>query len=173
MMGGMLLRRAWLLPLLVALLATTAAAGASARVASARPACATADLVVWLDTQGSGAAGSVYYTLRFTNLSGHACTLFGFAGVSAIDLRGRRVGKAATRNPVRAHTVTLERGATARAVLQLVNVDNFPAAACRKVTAAGLRVYPPGQRAAKTIPFPFRACSRRAGPAFLHISPVK
>jgi hypothetical protein len=30
-----------------------------------------------MDTQGGGAAGSIYYTLEFTNLSGQACTLHG------------------------------------------------------------------------------------------------
>jgi Domain of unknown function (DUF4232) len=38
--------------------------------------------VVWLNTQADHAAGSSYYELEFTNLSGHACALQGFPGVS-------------------------------------------------------------------------------------------
>jgi hypothetical protein len=31
--------------------------------------------------------------------------------------------------------------------------------ACDPATAAGFRVYPPGQRASRLVPFPFRTCS--------------
>ena len=44
----------------------------TASTASATPMCATSKLVVWLDTRGSAAAGTSYYRLQFTNLSGHA-----------------------------------------------------------------------------------------------------
>lgn len=73
----------------VAALAATVSAPAGAATART-PRCATAGLVVWMNTQGSGAAGSVFYTLKFTNLSGHACTLRGYPGVSAVSLGGRR-----------------------------------------------------------------------------------
>ena len=57
-------------------------------------------------------------------------------------------------------------------MLRIVEAGNYPASKCGRVTAAGLRVYPPGQSSAKTIPFPFEACSR-SGPAHLAIGPVK
>jgi hypothetical protein len=41
------------------------------------------------------AAGSIYYHLEFTNLSGRACTLVGYPGVSAINLSGHQLGSAA------------------------------------------------------------------------------
>ena len=41
-----------------------------------------------------------------------------------------------------------------------------------RLAAAGLRVFPPNQRASKTIPFPFPACGRTGGPGFLKIGPV-
>jgi hypothetical protein len=155
---------------LIALLAAGGAATA-ARTGSATP-CRTAGLVVWLDTQGNGAAGSVYYQLKLTNLSGHACSLFGYPGVSAVDLRGRQLGSAASRNPAHhSQHVTLANGATATATLQIVEAGNFPASTCHAVTAAGLRVYPPNQTAATVVPFPFRACSH-AGPAFLSVESV-
>jgi Domain of unknown function (DUF4232) len=143
-------------------------AQAPAAVVSA-PACATSGLVVWLDTRGNGAAGSIYYRLELTNLSGRACTLFGYPGVSAVNLAGRQLGSAAGRDPVHGpHLVTLARGATATVVLRIADVGNYPAATCRPVTAAGLRVYPPNQRASRLVPFPFRACSR-PGPVYLSV----
>jgi hypothetical protein len=136
--------------------------------------CATAGIVVWLDNQAGGAAaGSTYFKLEFTNLSGRACTLRGYPGVSAIDLRGRQLGRAAGRNPTRPSSrVTLMPGASAAAVLQIADVHNYPAATCHRTTAAGLRVYPPNQTHSKAVPFPFLACSR-AGPTYLHIAPVQ
>jgi hypothetical protein len=156
----------------LALVAGSIPAAARGHAATSAPRCATNGLVAWLDTQGNGAAGSVYYKLELTNLSGHACTLTGYPGVSAIDLRGRQLGKAAARNPtlVRPRTIRLASGASAAAVLRVTDVGVFPASSCRPVTAAGLRVYPPSQTAARVVPFPFRACS--SGPAYLHVAPV-
>src|SRR5262249_22502552 len=110
---------------------------------------------------------------ELTNLSGHACTLRGYPGVSAIDLGGRQLGSAAGRNPMRpARTVTLAPGESAAAVLQIADAYNYPPATCRRTTAAGLRVYPPGETRARTVPFPFGACSR-AGPVYLHVTRVQ
>jgi uncharacterized protein DUF4232 len=137
-----------------------------ARPASA-PACRTGGLVVWLDTRGGAAAGSVYYRLGFTNLSGHVCTLTGYPGVSAADLRGRELGSAASRNPAKPRRLlTLGRGGTVVSVLQIAQALNFPRSVCGPENAAGLRVYPPNQTVSKLVPFPFLACSRK-GPVFL------
>jgi hypothetical protein len=144
----------------VAALAATTSPAAPAR-AAATPKCATSGLVLWLNTTGNGAAGSSYYNLYFTNLSGHACSLRGYPGVSAVNLAGHQLGARAGRETSqKPSVVTLARGATATAVLRIVDAANFPASVCREVTAAGLRVYPPGQTASKVIPFPFQACSR-------------
>jgi hypothetical protein len=146
---------------------------ARAAADSATPRCATSNLVVWLDTQGDGAAGSVYYRLEFTNLSNRTCRLFGYPGVSAVDVRGRRLGSRAARNrALTPRPVTLARGASASAVLQIVQADNFATASCRVVLAAGLRVFPPDQTASKVVPFPFRACSR-TGPVYLTVQAVR
>ncbi len=147
-----------------------AAAGAAGSRPAAAP-CTTAGLVVWIDTQGDGAAGSVYYKLKLTNQSGRTCTLAGFPGVSAIDLLGRQLGSPASRILSPAHSVTLTNGSTTSVVLRIVQVGNFPPATCRPVAAAGLRVYPPGQTSSKVVPFPFRACAR-SGPIFLSTGAV-
>jgi hypothetical protein len=151
-----------------------AAGLARAHVATPTATCATSRLVVWLDTSGGGgAAGSVFSTLRFTNLSGQACTLAGYPGVSAVDLGGHRLGSAAGRNPQKPYrVVTLQAGGTAGAVLQISQAANFPSGACHKVDAAGLRVFPPGTYKSKVVPFPFSACSR-SGPVFLHVERVR
>ena len=135
-------------------------------------ACRTGGLVIWIDTQGNGTAGTIFYTLNFTNLSGHACTLRGFPGVSAVNLRGARVGRAAARDTGQAvRTITLTAGHTARATLGIVDIGALPTSSCPPTTAAGLRVFPPDQTASKVIPFPFAACGK-AGATFLRIRPV-
>jgi hypothetical protein len=141
-------------------LAAPASAAERGAVAAA-PRCATSGLVIWLDTAGNGAAGSIYYNLYFTNFSAHSCSLRGYPRVAAVKLSGRQLGRAASRESAqRPSVVTLPRDATATAVLRIVDAANFSAAACRETSAAGLRVYPPGSARSKVIPFPFKACSR-------------
>jgi Protein of unknown function (DUF4232) len=146
-------------------LALTATSSAAPRAhAAGTPACQTAGLVSWLDLPGDGAAGSIIYSLDFTNLSGHKCTLRGFPGVSAINLRGRQVGKPAVRDKSRkTKTITLKNGASAVAMLKVEDDLNFPPSSCGPVTAAGLRVFPPNQKASRTVPFPFGVCSKGSG----------
>jgi hypothetical protein len=152
-------------------LAPTVSAAGARPVTTAATSCKTSGLVVWLDTRGGAAAGSVYYSLKFTNQSGHTCALIGYPGVSAVDLRGHRLGSAASRDPSRAHTVSLANGATASAQLRITQALNFPRSTCRPVAAAGLRVFPPNQTASKVVPIPFRACSK-AGPVYLGVKAV-
>jgi hypothetical protein len=176
----LLIGTAALIGLAALVMLTGSGAGASpARNARAEadavtPSCPTAGLVVWLNTlSGGGAAGSYYYDLDFTNLSGHACSLLGYPGVSAVSLGGRQLGSPASRNRTsKAKLVELANGETASALLRLVNAANYSAAQCRQVVAAGLRVYPPNQTKSKIVPFPFSACSR-SGPQFLSIEAVK
>jgi hypothetical protein len=153
--------------------AAMAAPGAATLAGHATtPACATSGLDVWLDTQGQGAAGTIYYQLNFTNLSGGTCTLFGYPGVSATDLGGTQLGSAAARVGATPHTVTLANGATAFAQLGIVQAGIFPSSQCGPVTAAGLRVFPPNQTQSRKVPFPFAACAK-TGPLYLKILPVQ
>src|SRR5437762_720024 len=89
----------------LALLIGGSSLAATHRTAAAR--CTTGRLVVWMDTEGNGAAGSVFYKLQFTNLSSHRCTLFGYPGVSAVDLHGHRLGSPAARLNAHPRHVTL------------------------------------------------------------------
>jgi Protein of unknown function (DUF4232) len=134
---------------------------------AAAPACATSDLRVWLGVPGEGATGHTAYQLELSNISRHTCTLFGFPGVSAVAAGGQQLGSPAARDhtdPTR--LVTLPRGATAHVFLLITNVAFFPPAACHPADAIGLKVFPPGQRTATVVFFPFPACAKK-GPVFL------
>jgi hypothetical protein len=177
----------------VAALAITSAAfaatspGASPEPGAARAAaiheCTAAlgqdgNVSTWVaDGQGNGAAGTIYYPLEFTNLSGHACFMDGFPGVSAVSGDGRQLGSPATWESGGGfgtpRTVILAPGATAHAVLAYHDAEVSTAPGCDPVnTTAGLRVYLPGQRAAAYAFFDLQACSH-AGPAYLSVGPVK
>ncbi len=146
----------------------TVAGGSGSTGAPATPSCATGDLAAHLG-RPSAAAGSTYYELVFANRSGHHCTLFGWPGVSAWN--GHQVGSPAQRDKGPRQTVTLAPGASAHAVLQVVDVLNFPRARCRPQRVHALRVYPPDQYTALTVPARLRACSRR-GTIFLAVRPI-
>ena len=147
---------------------TTSAAAA----AGSTPRCSSSALAVWLGLgEGGGTAGSTYYPLEVSNVSNHACHLRGFPGVSAWS--GHQLGSPAQRdNVVPAHAITLARGDTAHALLRITDVGNLPASTCSPATAQELKVFPPGERSAKFVPFSFKACSK-AGPAFLSVRAVE
>jgi uncharacterized protein DUF4232 len=65
--------------------AALAATASPAAPAASTPRCATSGLVIWFSPQ---LGGGYYYNLNFTNLSGYACTLQGYPGVSAVNLSG-------------------------------------------------------------------------------------
>lgn len=171
--------------LTAALLAQPASAAGPRMPHVVPPACTAAQIVAWLQGPGNGAAGSIFYQLEFTNISNQTCTLFGYPGVSGVSIGSRQLGRPASRDA--AHTprvVTLAGvrraagqgvigiGGSATAVLRIVDADNFPSAVCGRAAAAALRVYAPGQKLAKTIPFPFIACSR-TGPTYLSVQAVQ
>lgn len=146
-----------------------AAASSNQNRAHITSGCSTAALVVWLDTAGSGAAGSVYFHLEFTNAGSRACELFGYPGVSAVTLSGKQLGAPANKNVTTPpKMITIAAGATATATLQITDTGVYAPSACHPSTSAGLRVYPPGQKAAKVVPYPFTTCAV-SGRVTLHI----
>src|SRR3954462_7133879 len=90
--------------------------------------------------RASGAAGSTYRPLVFTNTSTTACTLRGYPGVAYVPpTSGLQVGPPASRYAgLRIRTVTLAPGGHAAALLQLVNYLNYPSGACAAKTVSGL-----------------------------------
>jgi hypothetical protein len=169
--------RLLLAPCLAAALLLAAVAFPSAPAAAPAPtankACAASGLVVWAGPEpGGGAAGSVYYRIEFTNLSTATCTLSGFPKVSAVDLKGKRVGAFAAAEPgKKAAKVTLAPGQVAAAQLRIVDALNFPADKCKATTAAGLRVGIPGGSGNKVAPLAFETCAR-ATTKTLSVGPV-
>jgi Protein of unknown function (DUF4232) len=137
-------------------------ASASPSPAAAAPAaCATSSLRVSLGAS-DGYAGGVYQPVNFTNTSDAPCTLFGYPGVSLVSGSShRQIGLAAKRSAtVPARQVTLAPGATAHAVLQIVDALNFPSSSCAPAKATELRVYPPGQTVPVYVATTAQGCAR-------------
>jgi hypothetical protein len=149
-------------PLVAAALLAAAviAVPAASAAPMARP-CSPNNLVVWAGpSAGGGTAGGFGYEIKFTNLSQKTCTLGGFAGVSAVDLGGRRIGAAATHGAGKVKQVVLSPHGSAMATLQVADALNFPKAKCEPTWAAGLRVAIPGASGAKTAPLAFETCAK-------------
>ena len=145
------------------------AAAARAAAGAIPPRCGTAALTAWLGIPGDGYAGGVGYQLELSNISNHTCSLYGFPGVSALAPGGHQLGRAANRGHAEPNRlVTLGRGATAHAELQITDVTVFPPSSCGKTTAVALRVYPPGATRSLEIPLTFQACGK-SGPVYLHV----
>jgi hypothetical protein len=136
----------------------------------AQPQCSRSWLTSWIGVPGGAAAGSTYYQLEISNVSGQTCTLYGFPGVSALGAGGKQLGRPAGRSGgYTVQTVTLQPYQTAHVVLQIADVGNFPPSTCRPRTAYTLKVYAPGDYASMRFPFSFQACARK-GPVYLHVS---
>jgi hypothetical protein len=146
---------------------TQSAPASSSAPASQSPAvtgpsaCATSSLRVSLGAS-NGYAGGITEPVNFTNTSAASCTLLGYPGVSLVSGPSHvQIGLAAKRSatvPVR--RVTLARGATAHAVLQIVDALNYPAATCQPAKATDVRVYPPNQTAPALVPTTATTCAK-------------
>jgi hypothetical protein len=147
--------------------AATDAAAHGARTAAAAT-CTPAHTQEWLGLGlGGGTAGSTYYPLEFSNVGHQTCTLSGFPGVSGIGNGGGQVGPAASRNGQAHGVVTLAPGATAHALLRVVD---WGALCSKEVVAQALKVYPPGEKSSGVVPFSFGACAHRG---VLFVGPVR
>jgi hypothetical protein len=139
---------------------------------AAPPQATTADLEVWLGLgQGGAAAGSIYYPLEFTNISGHTVTIRGYPGVSAVNETGQLGSAASWDGGSPTVTVTLANRATAHTVLRFVNVSNF--GDVETATATALNIYPPGQKTSAQISYSFPALVAK-GPIYLGVvAPIR
>jgi hypothetical protein len=109
-----------------------------------------------------GTAGSIYTVIDFTNIGTVTCTLYGYPGVAlAGGTPVKQIGLAAAESKVTARTlVTLAPGATANALLQIVDAGNFPPAKCGMVTAHYLQIFPPNQTTPIYLSFTSATCSK-------------
>src|SRR6266702_4630720 len=128
---------------------------------SAAAACATSALQVKLGAS-DGYTGGVYLTIDFTNTSGSPCTLLGYPGVSLVSGPPyAQIGLAAKRStstPVK--LVTLAPGATASALLQVVDALNYPPPSCEPTKATALKIYPPNQFTPVYVPDTSNGCAK-------------
>ena len=100
--------------------------------------------------------------LQLRNTGSSACTLYGYPGVSWVaGADGHQVGAAAVRQSDPAggalKVVTLAPGAVASAPLDIVDAAVFTRSQCKPVAVRGLRVYPPGEKAALFLSMPTQA----------------
>jgi Protein of unknown function (DUF4232) len=157
--GAALIASAALLPG-TALAATASPAATTARTTAAAqpswfaPRCLITQTRVSLGP-GDAAAGTVFYALRFTNISRRTCGMIGYPKTYAEYQDGKVIGNASRkiRGPQRWFAVTP--GATVHSVLGIAEAGNI----CSKpVWAAGMRVFAPGQFASSWLNFKFQAC---------------
>jgi hypothetical protein len=135
--------------------------------------CATSSLNV-KQGLGQGYAGGVYEVIDFTNTSNSPCSLYGYPGVSLVTGPPyTQVGLAAKRSTTSAQVklITLAPGATANALLQIVDALNYPSATCGPTKATALKVYPPNQTAPVYLPNTSTACSKPV--QTMNIGPVQ
>ena len=100
------------------------------------------------------AAGNYYVPVIFTN-TGAPCRITGYPGVSYYAGGDHhQVGDAAARDPGVTPVVVLQRGQTASAVVNQVNVSHYDAEPCGPTPVTGLRVYPPGNTVPVLLPEP-------------------
>jgi hypothetical protein len=145
---------------------------ASSSPAAGTAACATSGLQIKLGP-ADGYAGGTYQTIDFTNTSGSPCTLTGYPGVSLVTGPPyKQLGVPAKRSTSRpAQVVTLAPGATASAVVQIVDALNFPSPSCEPAKAAALKVYPPNQFTAVYLPDTSYGCGKSV--QIMYIAPVR
>ncbi len=109
------------------------------------------------------AAGSTYYSIHFTNMSGRACSLEGYPKASFVSAAGRQIGAAAGHDPAYPRRqVILRPGHDAHARLRAGTPWDYPVPACHPVTVRWLRVYVPADRVPLYAGFAGMACADAA-----------
>lgn len=129
----------------------------------------TSGLRVSLGPGARVATAVTRYVLDFTNASRAPCTLAGYPAVSAYRADGAPLGAAADRELSAAGRVVLAPGQTAHAALDV----SVPARGCGPVRAAGLRVVPPGQTAARYFRRPLTACTSHSAREYLRVQAIQ
>lgn len=125
----------------------------------------TADDVTLALGKGTGAAGTHYQPLQFTNSSEQPCVIQGYPGVSYVAGQdAHKVGPPAQRTGPGGAPVTLAPGETAHASVGFVQVRNYDKAECQPTQVRSLRVYPPGETASSLVQYSGLGCASDAMP---------
>lgn len=141
----------------------TAPATTTATAPAGPSRCATSALSASL-SGANGTAGSVYYSLVFTNTGSVPCILQGYPGVSFVNGNisgGPQVGAAADRMSGSAPAVTLAPGQSSTAQLKIGDSGNY-GSGCDQTATDGLRIYPPDQTASLFVAHTDMACANTA-----------
>jgi len=138
--------------------AALASSGSAAQASHRAATCAANHTRVWYGEPVGVAAGHSYVEFQLSNISRSTCALFGYPGVSALNSSGTEVGKPA-RHAGNKITVTLAPGATAHFVLKITSA---PLICAHPVSAAQIRVFPPGQFHAQKLPLATEQCVSRS-----------
>jgi Protein of unknown function (DUF4232) len=153
--------------------AAPSAPSAATAAAAIPPVCTSANLAVWIDAdQPSGAAGTIYYPLEFTNVTNHTCRTWGYPGVSATGANGKQLGSAAARNPLYpGEWVNIPAGGTAHALLAYGDAEVFTSG-CKPADASEINVYPPDSFTADHGFFDLPACTV-PGHVYLRVTVIR
>ncbi|MHB9856834.1 DUF4232 domain-containing protein [Streptomyces sp. YIM S03343] len=127
---------------------------APAQAAPRTPTCHVSDLHLSIGMV-TGGAGSLFYPIRFTNISHHTCALRGYPGVSLLNSHHHQIGAPATRNPHPVSTVFVRPHRSAFATIRTNNPSVVPT--CRP-TSTFIRVFPPSSFRSVLIPFHLKVC---------------
>lgn len=115
--------------------------------------CTDSHLKISVD-QGDAAAGSVMFTISFTNTGDDPCRIAGYPGVSAVgDGNGTQLGKAAQHGQAGKAAVLIPNG-HAEASLKAVDVGDGGGPLgdeCEATDADGWRIYAPGSKRAQYV----------------------
>lgn len=139
---------------ILAATATLATGAAAAPSSPAVPSCTSNHMTVWTGSPGDGAAGHIFFQLQISNVGHHACTLFGYPGVSVLNSGGHQVGLPASHSGPK-FLVTIPAGGTAHVLLTVT--DPFIVCA-HPVHGSELRVFAPNQFNAERTPFSVLVC---------------
>lgn len=139
-----------------AALASSAGPSAPARTAAAP--CHRAGTEVWNAAQSNGAAGTIRWEIEISNVGHSTCSLFGYPGVSELNIHGAEVGLPAKHSGAKI-LVTLRPGGTSHFVLAVTNAG---AVCLHPVKGSTLRVFPPGQTVSQLLLFPEEMCPHRS-----------
>jgi hypothetical protein len=150
--------------------AATTGGGATA---ATTPECRTTNLKLSLGPS-DGAAGHVFQSLRFTNVSKVSCVIVGFPGVSYVTGdKGTQVGKPAARDGAIGPQITLRPGQVASATISMTDIGVFDPAVCKPTTTRGFRVYPPDSTASMFVAQSGRGCAGNPPSPQLRVQTIK
>jgi hypothetical protein len=156
-----------------AVVVASSASAAPAAPSALLPVCTAGNLAVWVNADaGSGAAGTFYYPLEFTNTSNHTCRTWGWPGVSATSINGRQLGDAAGRlSNYKPKWVNIPAGGTAHALFAYGNAE-VQTSGCKPTNASFIKVYAPNQRSADYGFFSLPACTVGGKHVYLRVSAI-